>query len=54
MAMKRGEMDYHQFRAEQCRKMALTAELPEVRRRHEQLAELHSAKAQHTESLVSS
>jgi hypothetical protein len=43
--MDRGNGDYHRLRADQCRRMALKASLPETRRRHEQLAELHARKA---------
>jgi hypothetical protein len=36
---------YHVERAEHCRAMAAMASDPEVRRRHEQLASLHAARA---------
>lgn len=35
---------YHRQRAEQCRGMAELASDPEVRRRHEQLAQLHAGR----------
>ena len=37
---------YHRLRAEQCRAMAESAADPDVRRRHRQLAELHSGAAE--------
>ncbi|HYX46072.1 MAG TPA: hypothetical protein VE820_04535 [Sphingomicrobium sp.] len=37
--------DYHRQRERHCRSMADLAGDPEVRRRHEQLAELHATRA---------
>ena len=39
---------YHSQRAEQCRVQAELANDPDVRRRHEELAELHSRRAENT------
>ena len=36
---------YHRDRAEQCRTLAQSASDPDVRRRHEELAELHAGRA---------
>lgn len=36
---------YHRQRAEQCRSMAALASDPEIRRRHQQLAQLHAGRA---------
>lgn len=35
---------YHRQRAEQCRSMAELASDPEIRRRHQQLAQLHAGR----------
>jgi hypothetical protein len=35
---------YHRQRAEQCRSMAELASDPEIRRRHQQLAQLHASR----------
>jgi hypothetical protein len=43
--MINGDQDYHRRRAEQCRKLAAAAADPDVRRRHEELAELHASAA---------
>lgn len=37
--------DYHRERERHCRSMAELAEDPDVRRRHEQLADLHAMRA---------
>ena len=39
------EQSYHRQRAEQCRNQAETASDPEVRKRHQQLAQLHAGRA---------
>lgn len=36
------ELAYHRQRERECREMAERAEHPEIRRRHEQLANLHA------------
>jgi hypothetical protein len=38
------DLAYHRLREQQCRSMAETASNPEVRRRHEELADLHAGK----------
>ena len=40
---------YHSVRAQQCRDMADLAADPDVRRRHEELASLHSERAERFE-----
>jgi hypothetical protein len=42
--MSSTDLAYHRQREQQCRSMAETASNPEVRRRHEELAELHAGK----------
>ena len=42
---------YHSTRAQQCRDMADLAADPDVRRRHEELASLHSERAERFEDL---
>ena len=42
--MSSTDLAYHRQRVQQCRSMAETASDPEVRRRHEELAELHAGK----------
>ena len=39
------EHEYHRERERHCRSMAKLADDPDVRRRHEQLAELHAIRA---------
>jgi hypothetical protein len=39
------QQSYHRHRERQCRSMAESASDPEIRRRHEQLAELHAGRA---------
>ena len=39
------KMAYHRQREQQCRDMAETASDPDVRRRHEELANLHASRA---------
>ena len=39
------QMAYHRQREQQCRELAESATDPEVRRRHEELAELHASRA---------
>jgi hypothetical protein len=43
--MRNDDHAYHCERAEQCRSMAQLAKDPDVRRRHEELAELHASRA---------
>jgi hypothetical protein len=38
------QMAYHRQREQQCREMAETATDPDVRRRHEELADLHAGR----------
>jgi hypothetical protein len=38
---------YHRERERQCRSMAALATDPEIRRRHEELAELHAGRVAH-------
>jgi hypothetical protein len=38
------DQDYHRLRVRQCREMAEQARDPDVRRRHEELAELHAGR----------
>lgn len=42
--MSSTDLAYHRQREQQCRLMAETAANPEVRRRHEELADLHAGK----------
>lgn len=44
-AVRTEDQIYHRDRARQCRAMAVRAADPEVRRRHEELAELHARQA---------
>jgi len=39
------DQSYHRDRARQCRGMAELASDPDIRRRHEELAELHASRA---------
>ena len=39
------QMAYHRQRAQQCRELAETSTDPDVRRRHEELADLHEGRA---------
>lgn len=39
------QMAYHRQREQHCREMAETAADPDVRRRHEELADLHANRA---------
>lgn len=39
------QMAYHRQRAQHCRDMAESATDPDVRRRHEELAQLHASRA---------
>jgi len=39
------DQNYHRSREQQCRGMAERASDPDVRRRHEELAELHASRA---------
>ena len=43
--MRNDDHAYHSERAEQCRSMAQLAKDPDIRRRHEELAELHASRA---------
>jgi hypothetical protein len=42
--MSEDDLTYHRSRAEHCRQLAQLARDPEVRKRHQQLAELHSGR----------
>lgn len=42
--MSHEDQAYHRQRAEECRGMAELASDPEVRRRHQQLAQLHASR----------
>jgi hypothetical protein len=37
---------YHRSREQQCREMAQNASDPQIRRRHEELAQLHAGRAE--------
>jgi hypothetical protein len=39
------QMAYHRQREQQCRELAESATDPDVRRRHEELADLHASRA---------
>ena len=43
--MSYNQMAYHRQREQQCRELAETATDPDVRRRHEELADLHAGRA---------
>ncbi|HEX4800140.1 MAG: hypothetical protein ACM3IG_03490 [Myxococcales bacterium] len=43
------DQSYHQERERHCRGMAELASNPDVRRRHEELAELHASRAAHSD-----
>lgn len=43
--MSYNQMAYHRQREQRCREMAQTATDPDVRRRHEELADLHAGRA---------
>ena len=48
--MSYDDMAYHREREQQCRELAETASDPDVRRRHEELADLHANRiAQYTD-----
>lgn len=48
--MSYDDMAYHREREQQCRELAETASDPDVRRRHEELADLHASRiAQYTD-----
>ena len=38
------QLNYHREREQQCREMAESAADPDIRRRHEELAELHASR----------
>ena len=44
LAMSYEDMAYHRQREQQCRDLAETASDPDVRRRHEELADLHASR----------
>jgi hypothetical protein len=44
LAMSFDPMAYHRQREQQCREMAESATDPDVRRRHEELADLHAGR----------
>jgi hypothetical protein len=43
--MTNGDQEYLRMRADQCRKLAAAAADPDIRRRHEELAQLHASAA---------
>lgn len=43
--MSYDDLAYHRQREQQCREMAEGASDPEVRRRHEELADMHAGRA---------
>ena len=43
-SMSYEQMAYHRQREQQCREMAESAADPDVRRRHEELADLHASR----------
>jgi hypothetical protein len=45
--MSSDQMAYHRQREQHCREMAESATDPDVRRRHQELANLHASKASH-------
>jgi hypothetical protein len=45
LAMTFDQMAYHRQRAQHCRDMAESATDPDVRRRHEELAQLHASRS---------
>ena len=45
MTMSFEDHSYHVERAQKCRELAAAATDPDVRRRHEELAELHAGRA---------
>jgi hypothetical protein len=44
LAMSYDQMAYHRQREQQCRELAENATDPDVRRRHEELADLHASR----------
>jgi hypothetical protein len=44
-------MTYHRQREQECREMAQGASDPEIRRRHQQLADLHAGAAERSAQL---
>jgi hypothetical protein len=52
--MRDDDHHYHRDREQQCRALAKAASDPDVRRRHEELAELHAIRAAQVNSSVSS
>lgn len=46
------EKDFHYQREQECRDMAAAATDPEIRRRHEELAELHASLKHNTAAQV--
>ena len=51
--MTNRDQEYHRRRADQCRALADAAIDPDVRRRHEELAELHASAAAKSSAIVS-
>lgn len=48
--MSNEDLAYHRQREQQCRQLAETSSDPDVRRRHEELANLHASRvAQHVD-----
>ena len=43
--MRNSDLSYHREREQHCRSMAELADDPDVRRRHEMLADLHAGRA---------
>ena len=43
--MRDDDLNYHREREQQCRALAEAASDPDVRRRHQELAELHASQA---------
>ena len=46
--MSEDKITYHRQREQHCRDMAQSATDPDVRRRHEELAQLHASRAAHS------
>lgn len=44
LSMSYEQLAYHRQREQQCREMAESASDPDVRRRHEELADLHASR----------
>ncbi len=46
------DMAYHRQREQHCREMAEIASDPDVRRRHEELADLHASRSSQTANVL--